>query len=500
MADASKPYGDVAYADPGYQADGKARYPIDTADHVKAAWSYIHQADNASKYSAEHLAAIKSRIKAAGSRLDVTLESDMSRSFASGEHPRVPSGPGGGEFTNAGSGKTPTKTPAKTSKGSAHHAHHTATGSGTLAYDPKADHGTGYGSAHGDSRVHTLQQALNRLGITDGHGKPLKDDGKLGPRTTAAVKKLQQRLGMKADGQVTPEFLKSVSAMKAAPATKHATAKRGESLVDVSRFENQLAWPALITRSFPVDDAAVRSGRVTCEGCGGDATGRMVDAYAAVFGEAAEVHDDHGHYIEDIDRAAFNKRLADISRSAAGVRAVNVYYNHAMTVHGSPSELASVPIGHPSVIRADGRGLLTATHYSRDPFADRILSGIIDGNIAGQSFTGRIVRSDPDRIPRVHRGADLPRVRRLELGLAEYGPTPHPYYAGALTVAVRAQLPDQHPDGAAGTAPPHPLDADAGAEEPQDALRSAQETRRKIRRFLALKGMHEHGSHQARND
>lgn len=76
MADASKPYGDVAYADPGYQKDGEKRYPIDTADHVRAAWSYINQADNAAKYSSEHLAAIKGRIKAAAKRLGVTIADD----------------------------------------------------------------------------------------------------------------------------------------------------------------------------------------------------------------------------------------------------------------------------------------------------------------------------------------------------------------------------------------------------------------------------------------
>lgn len=252
-------------------------------------------------------------------------------------------------------------------------------------------------------------------------------------------------------------------------------------------------WPNVITRAFAIDDAAVRSGRVTCESCGLDATGRMVDAYAGVFNEPTEIHDDHGHYFEDIDPSAWNKRLADLQRSAAGVRAVNVYYNHALTVHGSPSEIASVPVGHPSMIRADGRGLLTSTHYSRDPFAERILGGIVDGNIGGQSFTGRIIRSDPDRVPTVRRGGDLPRVRRLELGLVEYGPTPQPYYAGALTVAVRAQLPDQHPaDGAAGAAPP-PQPTEAGAEEPHldRALRSAQENRRIIRRFQVLRGIHD---------
>ncbi|MGH7102650.1 MAG: DUF6582 domain-containing protein [Acetobacteraceae bacterium] len=60
-----KPYGDVEYADPGYQADKQKRYPIDTEEHIRAAWNYIHQARNADKYSAEQVASIKRRIVAA---------------------------------------------------------------------------------------------------------------------------------------------------------------------------------------------------------------------------------------------------------------------------------------------------------------------------------------------------------------------------------------------------------------------------------------------------
>lgn len=75
MAD-SQPYGDVAYADPGYQKDGQKRYPIDTAEHVKAAWSYINQADNAAKYSAAHLAEIKDRIEAAAKKFGIKIAPD----------------------------------------------------------------------------------------------------------------------------------------------------------------------------------------------------------------------------------------------------------------------------------------------------------------------------------------------------------------------------------------------------------------------------------------
>jgi HK97 family phage major capsid protein/HK97 family phage prohead protease len=59
------PYGDVEYADNGLQGDGKKRYPLDTDEHVTAAWSYINQAKNAGKYSAADLATVKGKIKAA---------------------------------------------------------------------------------------------------------------------------------------------------------------------------------------------------------------------------------------------------------------------------------------------------------------------------------------------------------------------------------------------------------------------------------------------------
>lgn len=64
-AAAKEPYGDVAYADPGYQKDGKKRYPIDSADHCRAAWSYINQPGNAAKYTPAQRERIKSRIAAA---------------------------------------------------------------------------------------------------------------------------------------------------------------------------------------------------------------------------------------------------------------------------------------------------------------------------------------------------------------------------------------------------------------------------------------------------
>jgi len=60
-----EPYGDVDYADPGFQKDKKKRYPLDTKKHIEAAWTYIHKAKNREPYTAEQLTHIENKIIAA---------------------------------------------------------------------------------------------------------------------------------------------------------------------------------------------------------------------------------------------------------------------------------------------------------------------------------------------------------------------------------------------------------------------------------------------------
>ena len=202
----------------------------------------------------------------------------------------------------------------------------------------------------------------------------------------------------------------------------------------------------------------------------GDSTGRLVEAYATAFNAPAEIQDFEGHYIEEIDPAAFNKVLSDIGRSRAGFGKVKVMYNHGMTIHGTPSERGSMPIATPVDIRPEARGLLTLARYSDTPFADEVLENIRNGSITAQSFTGRIVRSDPQlRRGERHRprGDQLTRVRRMELGLKEFGPTPFEAYSGAEIVGVRMSTPgtwepdenDQHDEAL-------PPDGEAAAGEP----------------------------------
>ena len=148
--------------------------------------------------------------------------------FSENLHPRG-TGAAGGQFVAKGSG--PAKAPPARG-GRTPAAGRKPKPAGNLAFDGRR--GPGYGQKHGDKRVKNLQTALNRLGLTDSSGKKLSVDGKLGPKTTAAIKKAQRALGLKADGVVTPALLAKLTKAKslkkpakvahAAPARKTAHA------------------------------------------------------------------------------------------------------------------------------------------------------------------------------------------------------------------------------------------------------------------------------------
>ena len=72
-----EPYGDVTYADPGYQGDKKARYPLSSAKKVRAAWAYINVAKNAEPYTAAQLRRIKGKIKKAAKGHDIDINEEL---------------------------------------------------------------------------------------------------------------------------------------------------------------------------------------------------------------------------------------------------------------------------------------------------------------------------------------------------------------------------------------------------------------------------------------
>ena len=182
------------------------------------------------------------------------------------------------------------------------------------------------------------------------------------------------------------------------------------------------------TRAFALDDISIRSG--------GD--GRTVEAYAAVFDIPTEIQDQHGHYSEQIGRNAFNRTVEQ-----RGTR-FGVFYNHGRTLQGTPSERGSMPLGSPiEAPKADGRGLITVTRYNKTQQADEVLEAIRNGDIRGQSFSGRFIGSDKPTprggfTPDGRTGA-LQLVTRTEIAMTEYGPTPIPAYDEPMLIGVRSR-------------------------------------------------------------
>lgn len=105
LTDANDPYGDVEYADPGYQSDRKKRYPLDTEEHIRAAWNYIHKRKNADKYTSAQVDRIKGKIVAAWK---AKIDKDGPPSATSdGRTYSDPANPHKNGFSNSGGGSMP---------------------------------------------------------------------------------------------------------------------------------------------------------------------------------------------------------------------------------------------------------------------------------------------------------------------------------------------------------------------------------------------------------
>jgi HK97 family phage prohead protease len=331
------------------------------------------------------------------------LSDDEGRSMFDGaKHPRAPKGSqAGGEFAPAkqsshggkkatGSAKPPLVTPA---------AHH----SDTLGYDGKT--GTGYSSKNGDPRVHRLQQALNRLGLTDAHGKKLVDDGKLGPKTTEAVKAAQKRLGLPQDGKVTPKLLAALESAsgKAKPKAK-AKPHRAAGL-----------------------DLCVRSFEFETRTAGGD--GRTLEGYAAVFNTPTRIRDLKGDFDEVILPGAFKRSLTE--------RTPLLQWDH-----GKDPRIGTVPIGAFEDIREDGNGLHVRARLFDHPDVERVREAIAGGAVKGMSFRFGVPEAG-EAWTRQESGVDLREIGDADIH--ECGPVAFPAYQ-TTSVNVRSFLAGLDPE------------------------------------------------------
>ncbi len=68
--------GERKYCDVKFADTTNNKYPIDTPEHVRAAWNYINHKDNAAKYDAGDVETIKNRIKQAAKKHGVEIGED----------------------------------------------------------------------------------------------------------------------------------------------------------------------------------------------------------------------------------------------------------------------------------------------------------------------------------------------------------------------------------------------------------------------------------------
>jgi hypothetical protein len=64
-------HGNVEFADPTNN-----KYPVDTAQHVRSAWSYINHKDNAAEYDRDEVETIKGRIRRAAEKHGVEISDE----------------------------------------------------------------------------------------------------------------------------------------------------------------------------------------------------------------------------------------------------------------------------------------------------------------------------------------------------------------------------------------------------------------------------------------
>ena len=175
-----------------------------------------------------------------------------------------------------------------------------------------------------------------------------------------------------------------------------------------------------VERQYVLDDLHVRA----------DGTGRIVEAYAAVFNTRSEIRDQDGHYLEELAPTSFDRT---IQHKGTGF---GVLFNHGRTIDGAPNPLATMPIGVPLEVKPDQKGVFTATRYLDNPLADQVLDAINAGAIRAQSFSGRYTKSRRDYSSRVKLG--LPTIYRMEVDMREYGPAVFAAYTDAAILGTRS--------------------------------------------------------------
>lgn len=194
----------------------------------------------------------------------------------------------------------------------------------------------------------------------------------------------------------------------------------------------------------------------------GGATLGTLHGYLAVFNEWTEINSWEGRFLERLAPGAFKKTLREF-----GSR-VKILFNH-----GFDPAIGDKPLGKPSVLKEDERGLyvevpLDDTSYNRDLVAS-LRSGALDG-MSFRFSVGREEWADPEKKSAANPNMLPERTIREVARLYEGGPVTFPAYE-ATTAGVRGAEAYRawrtaHQPQVSGVEPePQPSDADAVTSE-----------------------------------
>lgn len=151
--------------------------------------------------------------------------------------------------------------------------------------------------------------------------------------------------------------------------------------------------------------------------------GLTLEGYAAVFNEWTEIHGERsGPFMERLAPGAFTNTLSQ--------RMPIMQFDH-----GTHPLLGSIPIGVPTTLREDERGLFVRARLSDNWLIQPVRDAIRDGAINGMSFRFGVPKGR-DEIERKN-GMEHRTIK--EVVLYELGPVVFPAYAGT-EVGVRSQL------------------------------------------------------------
>ncbi len=150
--------------------------------------------------------------------------------------------------------------------------------------------------------------------------------------------------------------------------------------------------------------------------------GRTMAGYPIVFNKWTTINSWEGQFKERISDTALTKTLNE-NRDQ-----VKVLFNHGMD-----PQIGDKPLGKPSVMKSDSRGLYAEVPLSDTSYNDDLLALMRDGAIDGQSFRFSVVQEEWNKPSK-----GLAERTITELRLYEFGPVTFPAYQ-ATTVGIRSR-------------------------------------------------------------